>query len=251
MTGAAALALLGLAAVLVRSPSPATARLRLLQDGSRRVRPGLPRVAVGLAAPTVVGAATLAAWAWLGFGVTLPLLPAVAGGIAGVTAALVASGAAADRRRGRAAAALVESVGILAGELRAGQAPADALAILGADPRSEPVTRHRAVSAVWTVAERSGAPAAAVLERVEQDLREREQQRREIAAQLAGARSTAGLLAVLPVLGIGLGVAMGADPLRTLLGNPRGQIALVVGAALQAAGVLWTARIVRSAGEAR
>ena len=97
------------------------------------------------------------------------------------------------------------------------------------------------------MSERSGAPAAAVLDRVEHDLRAREAQHREIAAQLAGARSTAGLLAVLPVLGIGLGAAMGARPLAILLGEPRGQLALVVGVVLEASGVLWTARIVTAA----
>ena len=45
--------------------------------------------------------------------------------------------------------------------------------------------------------ERSGAPAAAVLDRVEQDLRTKARQRREVTAQLAGARSTAALLAAL------------------------------------------------------
>ena len=107
------------------------------------------------------------------------------------------------------------------------------------------------MAAVWTVSERSGAPAAAVLDRVEQDLRTAERQRREVAAQLAGARSTAALLAVLPLLGIGLGAAMGAQPLHVLFGTGRGQVALLVGAGLDALGLLWTARIVAAAGGER
>ena len=145
------------------------------------------------------------------------------------------------------AAALVESVGALAADLRAGQPPAEALRAAG----SGPAARHPAVAAVWTVSERSGASAAAVLDRVEEDLRIRLGQRREVDAQLAGARSTAALLAVLPLLGIGLGAAMGADPLAVLLGRPHGQLALLTGVALDAAGVLWTARIVAAAGEDR
>jgi tight adherence protein B len=69
-----------------------------------------------------------------------------------------------------------------------------------------------------------------------------------VAAQLAGARSTAALLAVLPLLGIGLGAAMGARPLHVLLGTERGQVAMLVGAGLDALGLLWTARIVKAAG---
>jgi tight adherence protein B len=56
------------------------------------------------------------------------------------------------------------------------------------------------------------------------------------------------LLAVLPLLGIGLGAAMGARPLQVLLGTEKGQVAMLVGAGLDALGLLWTARIVKAAG---
>ena len=107
------------------------------------------------------------------------------------------------------------------------------------------------MDAVWAVSERSGAPAAAVLDRVEQDLRARQQQGREVAAALAGARSTGTLLAVLPLLGIGLGAGMGAHPITVLLGQPRGQMALMLGIALEALGVLWTSRIIAAAEDSR
>jgi tight adherence protein B len=41
---------------------------------------------------------------------------------------------------------------------------------------------------------------------------------------------------------------MGARPLHVLLGTSRGQVALLVGAGLDALGLLWTARIVAAAG---
>ncbi|HZB49663.1 MAG TPA: secretion protein F, partial [Mycobacteriales bacterium] len=59
------------------------------------------------------------------------------------------------------------------------------------------------------------------------------------------------LLAVLPLLGIGLGTAMEARPLQVLLGTGRGQVALLVGAGLDALGLLWTAWIVSAAGGER
>jgi tight adherence protein B len=192
----------------------------------------------------VTGGAVMGATAHFGFDARIPVLPVLAGMLAGGAAGVLAAGSKAARDRRRRDAELVESVGLLAADLRAGRQPAD---VMAAD-RQPPHLRSAAVAAVWTVSERSGAPAAAVLDRVEQDLRTRERQRREVAAQLAGARSTAALLAVLPLLGIGLGAAMGARPLQVLLGTEKGQVAMLVGAGLDALGLLWTARIVKAAG---
>jgi len=245
--------LLALAIVLLRAPSQVTARLRTLRGrcvARRLTWPDRLLSGVGVLAPAVLGAGAMAAWASMGFGAAMPLLPAIAGAVAAGTMASVLATATRERQRRQATAALVESVGLLAADLRAGAHPAEALAALAEDPRSVPATDHRAVRAVWAVAASSGAPAAIVLERVEQDLRAREQQRREVAAQLAGARSTGGLLAVLPVVGIGMGAAMGAEPLTVLLVRPAGQLALLAGVGLEAAGVMWTARIVARAEEA-
>ncbi|CAA9223726.1 MAG: hypothetical protein AVDCRST_MAG41-636 [uncultured Corynebacteriales bacterium] len=250
MTGGVPATLLALAIVLLRAPSPVAARLRMLHDraSARRFEwRWRPTTAVGVVAPAVLGAGVLAAWSIIAFGTTVPVLPAVAGAVAGATAASVLTAAARGRQRRRAAAALVESVGQLAADLRAGARPGDAVAALAEDPASIPAIRHRAVQAVWAVAATSGAPAASVLERVEHDLRARERHRREVAAQLAGARSTGGLLAILPIVGMGMGSAMGAEPLSMLLGRPAGQLALLAGVGLEAAGVLWTARIVAGA----
>jgi tight adherence protein B len=104
---------------------------------------------------------------------------------------------------------------------------------------------------VWAVSQRSGAPAAAVLDRVEQDLRALQDQRREVASALSGARSTGTLLAVLPLLGIGLGAGLGAHPITVLLAQPRGQVALLAGVVLEALGVFWTSRIIASAQDSR
>jgi tight adherence protein B len=245
MTGAVVV-LLASVLGLIRPPSPDATRLRAVSGGTRTgshlTLPG-DRACLVLAA--VAGGVLLGCWARWSFGSALPLMPALAGATAAGTAASVATRAAADRRHRRADAAIAESVGALAADLRAGRQPREALAALGADP----VALHPAVRAVWTVSERSGAPAAAVLDRVEQDLRSRQTQRREVAAALAGARSSGTLLAVLPALGIGLGAAMGARPLSVLLTEPRGQLALMIGVALEAVGVLWTARIVAKAEE--
>jgi tight adherence protein B len=242
------LALLAIALVVAVRPSTAIARLHSLEvgvDGTHaRGHWVAARVRGGVGLLTVSGGAVLGATAHFGFGAPIPVLPVLAGMVAGGAAGVLVAGSTAARERRRRDAELVESVGALAADLRAGRQPAD---VMAAD-RQPPHLRSAAVAAVWAVSERSGAPAAAVLDRVEQDLRARERQHREVAAQLAGARSTAALLAVLPLLGIGLGAAMGARPLHVLLGTGRGQVALLVGAGLDALGLLWTARIVKSAG---
>ncbi len=248
MTGVA-VAAVAIAVGLVRRPSPGTARLRTLQ---KRVpllvfHPSrLPSTRAGAVVAATCGGSALGGWVWLGFGVTVPLLPAVAGAVAGATLATVLARATANLARRRTDANLAEAIGCLAADLRAGSQPAEALAVL-----TGPAAHHRAVVAVWSVSERSGAPAAAVLDRVEQDLRARQGQRREVAAALAGARSTGTLLAVLPLLGIGLGAGMGAHPVTVLLAQPRGQLALVAGVLLEALGVLWTSRIIAAAEDSR
>ncbi len=96
------------------------------------------------------------------------------------------------------------------------------------------------VAACWRVAVDGGAGLAAGLARLEGALRaERRRAREELRAQLAGAWSTVAVLALLPVLGLGLGAALGADPLRVLLHGPAGLVCLAVGGLLETAGLLW------------
>lgn len=52
------------------------------------------------------------------------------------------------------------------------------------------------------------------------------------------------MLALLPVLGIVLGLAVGGDPIGWLLGTPLGWACLGLGLLLIAAGLAWASRIV-------
>lgn len=105
------------------------------------------------------------------------------------------------------------------------------------------------LAACWRVAVDGGAGLATGLERLEAALREDRRRREELRAQLAGAWSTVVVLALLPVAGLGLGAALGAEPLRVLLHTPGGLACLAVGSFLEAAGLYWARRIVRG-GEA-
>jgi tight adherence protein B len=100
------------------------------------------------------------------------------------------------------------------------------------------------VAAGWEVASRSGAGLADVLDRLSGVLRTDEDVRREVAANLASPRATATMLAVLPVFGIGLGTAIGADPAGVLLGTMLGACCLAAGCLLAVAGLFWVERIV-------
>ncbi|MEU8031091.1 type II secretion system F family protein, partial [Streptomyces sp. NPDC049099] len=103
------------------------------------------------------------------------------------------------------------------------------------------------LAACWRVAVDQGAGLAQGLDRLDAALRAERDQSADLRAQLAGARATAVLLAVLPALGLLLGTAMGADPLRVLLHTGAGLGCLATGSAFEAAGLWWAVRIVRGA----
>ncbi|RZU51574.1 tight adherence protein B [Krasilnikovia cinnamomea] len=130
--------------------------------------------------------------------------------------------------------------------------PEQRRALLPADPEqrrvplpADPGLRRIAelTDAVWRLAERTGAPAADLVERLEADARAGVRARASAAAQSAGAQATALLLAALPLGGIALGYAIGTDPLRVLLHTPLGMGCALGAAALQCAGLLWADRL--------
>lgn len=103
----------------------------------------------------------------------------------------------------------------------------------------------RPIGAAWRLAERTGAPMAAILARVADDLRRRQQLGALIEAELAAARASGHIMAALPFLAVGLGFAVGVNSLRFLTGEPLGRVLLVVGVSLTAVGVLWIDALAR------
>jgi tight adherence protein B len=103
------------------------------------------------------------------------------------------------------------------------------------------------IAQTWQLAAALGVPIAGVLARVDDDVQARRAQRRAVAAALAGPRSSSALLGGLPVLGVGLGVAMGARPLHILFDTAAGRLILCTGVLLDVAGVAWTTRLISSA----
>ena len=86
-----------------------------------------------------------------------------------------------------------------------------------------------------------------MLERVAADLSVQREHDAAVAAALAGPRSSAAVLAALPVLGVLLGIAMDADPLGLLLATPAGQLLCLVGVGFDVLGLLWTRRLANAA----
>lgn len=199
----------------------------------------------------------------------LPPAPLVLAGAGGVVLAVVggqvrASAARRARRAGRADTA--EFVDVLAGYLRAGLLPTDALVAAAADHpgladlagaarhgdlpaalRTAAVRPGREalgdVAAAWLVADRAGAPLAVVLERVATGTRDSVEAMAELDAAVAPARATGLLMGALPGLGFSLGAGMGADPVGVITINPIAAASVCGGALLAAAGVVWIDRL--------
>jgi tight adherence protein B len=147
---------------------------------------------------------------------------------------------AAQRRAATERARMLDDLAGLAADLRAGLPPT----ALSSIDRVVQLT-----SSVWRLAERTGAPAADLVERIEADARAADRATATAAAQAAGAQATALLLAALPLGGIGLGISMGADPIGVLTQTPIGAGCAIAAVLLQCGGLLWSERLV--AGVAR
>jgi tight adherence protein B len=107
--------------------------------------------------------------------------------------------------------------------------------------------RAEAVVAAGCLAATLGAPLAPVLDRVAESVVADDEVDGERRAALSGPRSTAALLGWLPLLGIALGVALGADPWGVVLRGGAGTASAVVGGALLVVGRRWTSHLVSRA----
>lgn len=169
-------------------------------------------------------------------------------------------------------AGLIGLADALSAELRAGAAPREALwraardaprfagvAAAAQSPAGDVVSALHDLAKVpggaaaadlataWAVCEAAGGRLAAPVTRLSGGWRDEEQVRREVSAQLAGPRATAVLLAGLPVVGLAMGSALGADPVTLLRQPSMALVVLIPGLLLEVAGLFWTARITRRA----
>lgn len=105
----------------------------------------------------------------------------------------------------------------------------------------------RGAVAACRLSARLGAPLAQVLESVADGVAEASRADGARRTALAGPRSTARLLAVLPAVGLALGGMLGARPLEVLTSGGGGTVLALVGAVLMACGAWLTRRLVKAA----
>ncbi len=220
------------------------------------------------AAPFLVAALLLGALCSLATRSAVPIALAV------VSALLLRSRLVRARARAAEAAqrsAVVELCAVLRGELQAGRQPGAAFAeavwsrpelrdlaeafsvpdpdrdepdLLAAAARRPGREGLASLAACWRAAEQHGVPLAGAVCGIEDGLRAQQHRRHNLAAELSGVRATVALLGVLPVFGLALGSALGADPIHTLLTRPIGEVCLVLGCLLEVLGLRWTDRLV-------
>lgn len=246
---------LALALALLVAPGPR----RPIQLGGGRTRP----VRIPVAAWLMTGLAALMFVA--PFGVV------VAGAIISLTAEARRRRQHRQRRRAAEAAALEGALDVLVAELRIGAHPVAAFdtaatevdgavaaalrtvaarARMGADvaaglrsvgERAALPAHWQRLAVCWQLAQSHGLAIATLMHTAQRDIVAREQFSVQVTAGMAGARTTATVLAALPLLGVALGELIGAQPLRFLLSS--GQWLLVVGVTLTCLGLAWSDRI--------
>ena len=97
------------------------------------------------------------------------------------------------------------------------------------------------------MSESAGAPLATSLERAAEHAEEHIDALLGRQSALAAPRATGRILSWLPLLGLGLGVLMGSDPVGVLTGSVLGVLTGLLGLGLAFAGRRWTAALVHRA----
>lgn len=268
MTGVELLALGGAAAAAaLLLGRPASLRAAARRGGSGGPAPGErsrpDTVATAVLAALLIGAGGAVAAGLDGVSLTLVAIVVLAGAsLAGALRRSARLRRAADRRGH--ALSYAES---LLGELRAGQPPVAALgraaatwpeaatvaaaARLGADvpaayrrlartPGSEALGT---LAAAWELCSATGSGLALAVEQLVETLRVQQSVRQALDGELASARATARLVALLPVVVLVAAQGVGADPWRFLFDTLPGLGCLAGGIALGAAGLWWIDRI--------
>lgn len=121
--------------------------------------------------------------------------------------------------------------------------------LLESNTRMRPHSRERLhdLQLSLRMSESAGAPLATSLERAAEHAEERIDALLGRQSALAAPRATGRILSWLPLLGLGLGVLMGSDPVGVLTGSILGALTGVLGLGLAFAGRRWTATLVHRA----
>jgi Flp pilus assembly protein TadB len=97
------------------------------------------------------------------------------------------------------------------------------------------------------ISSNSGSSINGALTQIAQTLINRKKQEQLISTELASTKATVFVLAGLPIMGLGMGLILGADPISWLLGSMAGRVCLVIGLGLEVVGWLWIKRLLNRA----
>ena len=196
-------------------------------------------------------------------------------GVLGAAMAWTVRRSRAGRQRSAVRDQVARGCGELAGLLRAGYPPGRAMEIAGLDsPLLAEIAAHRRVggdvaealraaarrpgasglaglAASWTIAERTGAAMATSLDDLATNLAAERDLARTVGTEVAAARLTGRLLGGLPLVGLGLGYAVGGDPIGYLTGSATGLACLAIGGGLAEVGLVWSDALADRAGRLR
>ncbi|ETW24042.1 type II secretion system F family protein [Mycobacterium gastri] len=241
---------------------PSSSRRRLVLRRECRPGPLRARWLVPVGACVVVGAV-----------VVLPVTSVLAAAVIGATASLRFVRRRRDRRGREEGQSLEAALDVLVGELRVGLHPVRAFGTAADETEGAVAASMRAVAArarlgadvtgglcaaarmsalpahwerlavYWRLGSEHGLAIASLMRAAQRDIVERQRFSASVASELAGARATANILSVLPLLGVLLGQLIGARPVSFMLDGHAGGWLLVVGVALVCAGLLWSDRI--------
>ena len=97
------------------------------------------------------------------------------------------------------------------------------------------------------ISSNSGSSINGALTQIAQALINRRKQEQLISTELASTKATVVVLAGLPILGLGMGLLLGADSISWLLGSAAGRVCLFFGMGLELVGWLWIKRLLNRA----
>ena len=115
------------------------------------------------------------------------------------------------------------------------------------DSASQNISSLAKCANLLDLSSKSGSSINEALSQVANKLIARRNQEQLLATELASTKATVFVLAGLPIIGVGMGLMLGANSIAWLLGSSVGRGCLVLGVALELVGWFWIKRLLNRA----
>ena len=117
----------------------------------------------------------------------------------------------------------------------------------GAELEQSPILALSLMGHAWRIAETNGMALAGVLDNIRHRIDHQNRHESRTKAALQGANATAIVLALLPLLGMVMGHAIGVNVPAFLTSGGVGGLILIAGVSAECAGILWSDHIIQKA----